>query len=560
MLLIFETGATLIVLATAFCRPKLGSGWFSYAERFFRKVARRRKLAVLTVGLTACLVRLSMLTIVPIPQPYVHDEFSYLLAADTFASGRVTNPTHPMWRYFESFHISWKPTYMSMYFPAQGMALAAGKALFGHPWYGVLASAALMCALFCWALQGWLPPAWALLGGMLAVMRLALFSYWINSYEGGAVAAIGGALVLGSLPRIKRNYKPRDFCLIALGAVILANSRPAEGFVVCAAAGSSLLWWAATSRSPGIPTLARAAIAPAAVLVVAAALMGYYNYRVFGSALTLPYQSNRTTYAMAPLFLWQAARPEPPYRYAVMKDFYANLELADFRANRSLGGFIARTFQKAGVLMCFFFGAVLMVPLIMIRRVLLDTRVRLVVVTGIFSGLGLLANYGFFPHYAAPFTVGLYVILMQAMRHLRYWRPEGQPVGLFLVRALPVACLGLVIVRLCAGPLGLTIDRWPSMWYGTEPLGMPRASVSATLETYPGRQLAIVRYARGHKSVDEWVYNAADIDKSTIVWAREPDSRIPPTDLLRYFAGRGFWLVQPDSVPPVIARYRGDGK
>jgi hypothetical protein len=130
------------------------------------------------------------------------DDFSFLLAADTFAHGRLTNPTPAMWTHFESFHITMQPTYMSMYFPGQGLLLAAGKLLFGNPWFAVLMCSALMCAAICWMLQAWLPPGWALLGGILAMLRLGLFSYWVNTYTGGAlITALGGALVLGALPR-----------------------------------------------------------------------------------------------------------------------------------------------------------------------------------------------------------------------------------------------------------------------------------------------------------------------------------------------------------------------
>src|SRR5271157_1538004 len=217
-LMLIEAGLTLIAVAGSFCVPQLASPWFSRIERAFVRLARRKRLSVAVTGVAALLVRLAILPFCPIPLPFVHDDFSFLLAGNTFALGRLTNPTPAMWKHFESFQITMLPTYMSMYFPAQGLVLAAGKVLFGNSWFGLLCVTALMCAAICWMLQAWLPPTWALLGGMLAVLRLGLFSYWINTYTGGAsLAALGGALVLGAFPRLMKSARLRDAVLLGLG-------------------------------------------------------------------------------------------------------------------------------------------------------------------------------------------------------------------------------------------------------------------------------------------------------------------------------------------------------
>jgi len=555
-LLVIEAAATLLGILVAFCWPRAGSVWFSKIERVFGRLAKRRVMSVVTVGLAALFVRLSILPVTPIPQPFIHDEFSYLLAGDTFASGRLTNPTHSMWKYFETFHVNQQPTYMSMYFPAQGLVLAAGKVLMRHPWFGVWLSSGIMCSAICWTLQGWLPPSWALLGGMLAVMRLGLFTYWVNGYNGGAVAAIGGAFVLGVLPRLKRTGQVRDFLLLALGIAILANSRPVEGLLVCVPALLAVFWWVATKGRTAAPTLIRRSLPGVALLVVVAASMAYYNHRVFGNSFTLPYQTNRAMYATAPVFLWLSPRAEPAYRYKVMRDFYTQAELGDFQYARTLRGFFSRTGQKIGVVTFFIFGVALMPPLLMLPWLLRDRRMTFLIAAGTVFGLGVSVNAWLFPHYVAPFAAGLYVILLQTMRHLRAWRPGGHPSGLFVVRTIPVICLMLVAVRVCAEPLNLTMNRWPAMWYGTKPLGLARARVLAQIENYPGRQLAIVRYAPEHQPFDDWVYNAADIDNSRAVWAREMDTGSAAPELLQYFRNRRVWLVQPDANPPMVSPYR----
>lgn len=549
-MLVLEAGFACLAATTALCWPEAGSRGFAAVERWFAKFARKRAAAVLATGLAAALVRLAMLPLQPIPQPFIHDEFSYLLAADTFASGRLTNPTHPMWKHFESFHIIQQPTYMSMYFPAQGLFLAAGQALFRHPWYGVVLSIAIMCAAICWALQTWLPPGWALLGGALAVVRLGLFSNWVNGYYGGAVAATGGALLLGALPRMRRGSNSRDGITLAAGAILLAASRPYEGLLVCGPAAVALLW---TYRGR-FPVLARHLAVPSVLLASAAATLAYYDHRVFGNALTLPYQTNRAAYASAPVFLWQSPRPSPEYRHRVMHDFYAIWEMHDFRTARTVNGFIGKTIQKFATGVLFFLGFALLPPLLLVRRLFRDRRVRCLIFVGVVFAIGVSLNAWFFPHYAAPLTAAVYVLLIQCMRHLRQWHPAGQSTGLALLRNLAVACLLLAGIRAYAEPLRIAIPRWPSLWYGTEPLGLPRAQVQANLETFPGKHLAVVRYTPEHAPFDDWVYNAADIDTSKVVWAREMKAA-ENMELLRYFRDREAWLVEPDFNPPRVSPY-----
>jgi hypothetical protein len=560
-LLLTEGCLTAIAFAVAFCWPRLGSVWFSRVEHTFSRLARRKSLSVAVVGFSAFLLRLAILPLCPIPQPFVHDDFSFLLAADTFASGRLTNPTPAMWTHFESFHITMKPTYMSMYFPAQGLVLAAGKVLMGHPWFGLLVITALMCSAICWMLQAWLPPTWALLGGILAVLRIGLFSYWINTYSGaGSIAALGGALVLGALPRCMRGARLRDGLLLAAGMILLGTCRLYEGMLLCLPVAFVLVRGIFFGKNQPTETVVlRRTAVPLTLIVAAGAWMGYYNYRVFGSPATLPYTVDRAQYGVAPYFVWQSQRPKPLYRHEVMRRFYEQQEFDGFQKIHNVSGFVPQTLLKAAEGILFFAGIVLLVPLLMLRPVLLDRRIRFLVLCVLVLMAGQLVEIFLFPHYLAPFTAAFYAIGLQALRHLRLWTPGGQPVGLTLTRLIVTLCVVLAGVRLGAEPLHLGLPTWPgawaSEWYGSDRRsGTTRAQIESRLEQIPGRQLVIVRYSPEHNSLDEWVYNAADIDNSRVVWAREMDEA-GNLELIHYYKDRTVWLVQPDSKPANVSLY-----
>src|SRR5207253_11346365 len=126
-----------LALLLALMRPQFGATWFRHIERTLANLARRRTLSIMICGFSALAVRLAVLPWLPIPHPFINDEFSFLLAGDTFAHGRLTNPTHPMWVHLEAFHTLFHPTYASMYPPLHGFALAFGRVVFGHPFCGL---------------------------------------------------------------------------------------------------------------------------------------------------------------------------------------------------------------------------------------------------------------------------------------------------------------------------------------------------------------------------------------------------------------------------------------
>jgi hypothetical protein len=422
-----------------------------------------------------------------------------------------------LWVHFESFNIFHQPTYQSKYPPAQGLMLAAGQVFGGHPMVGLWISLVLACVAVCWMLQGWLPARWALLGGLLAALHPRILVWWGQSYWGGAVAMLGGALVYGALPRLRRRPRARHALLMGVGLAILANSRPYEGLVASLPAAAMLGTWIIGKHRPPLRiAIGRVVLPILAVLAVAVGGMSYYNFRVTGNPLRLPYQVYVATYF----------GPKAAVRHQEFRKNYASYRV--------------RLPKKLARQLTFYFPVMLAVPLTMVPWMVRRRGTLLALVT---CGMVVTASVSMsraWPHYTAPMTGLVFLLVAQGMRHLYHWRPLGKPIIRPLVWAIPVAYVAWLGVFLA----------------GQEPkmFNQERARLLEMLEQDGDRHLVIVRYRPEHVVRCEWVYNRADIDGAKVVWAREMDPE-HNRELLDYYQNRRIWLLEPDAERPILRPY-----
>jgi hypothetical protein len=519
---------------------------------------RRPALVFLLIGLLAFLASALVTVFTGIPQPAIHDEFSHLLVADTLAHGRLTNPPHPLWKFFETFHVIQQPTYASKYPPAQGLALALGQVIFGLPIVGVWLSVGLACAAICWMLAGWCPLRWAWMGGLMAVVRLVFSgptfpenlestAYWSQSYWGGAVAALGGALVFGALPRILKKQRGGDALWLAVGLAILANTRPLEGLLVSIPVIGVLgFWMVRVSRLSGRSPFRQVVVPMVLVLLPTVMWMGYYNYRLTGDPYRLAYQVHEATYGAAPVFLWQPLKAAPPYNHQTLSEFHAGWTVNGYRMQRSFSGWAQGSLWKFKSLWLFYVGLLFTPFLVAVPYMWRRRKAKFALgVCGLLMVV-LLSETWTYPHYAAPVTCLVILLLVEALRQARFALWRGLPIGKSLVRAvLPMLLVSAIVPFVLAQPLK------QSGWH------LERTRLLQALEQRPGRHLVIVRYGPGHSPHQEWVYNRADIDAARVVWARGMN---PQEDgkLLDYFQDRTVWLLQVDQFKLYLTPYPGD--
>jgi hypothetical protein len=539
-----EAVAVVLALVLAWFFPRLGERWFRRLEGWGKSFSASLKWPLLFAFLLPILLRLMQLPIYPPPQPAIHDEFSYLLIGDTLRHWRLANPTHPMWVHLETIHVFFQPTYASKYPVGQGFALALPQFV-GLPAYtGVWLSCGLMSAAVYWMLGAWLTPVWALFGVAVVFLRISTLSAWMHSYWGGAVPAIGGALVLGALARLLKKPARNTAAVLGLGIFILANSRPYEGFVLCCVAGVALLLWLWKSDYP-IAFKFRTVVVPLLLASVATgSFLCYHNWRVTGNPLQLPYQHNRELYGTPQTFYWQPPVPAVPFRHHEIAQNYR------WQLSMRLQGDSFRTLWDATKLKfrefwLFFFGPIWTAPLLMLPFVARKRSYRIPLLVVLFVLIAVGCYSFFYPHYLGPIAGAMLLVLLACLQELRRFRIAGRPVGLALSRFL-------VTLSILSFSWQIGVDAYH--FDSERQVKTPRTQVLDVLEKMGGSHVVFVRYTYTHDFHHEIVYNAADIDSSPIIWARDMGP-FANQELVNYYRGRKFWMFEPDARPPRLEPY-----
>jgi hypothetical protein len=454
--------------------------------------------------------------------------------------------------HFETLQVLTEPTYASKYPPFSALLMAFGQRVVGHPWFGVWLSTGLLCGSLCWALQGWLPPYWAFLGALLAVARIGIVSYWTESYWGGTCAVIGGALIFGALGRAallgragppgpaglaKKKAGPEAGCgpggppYIAAGLAILANTRPFEGSLL------ALLCAITLSLTIPLKRFRRIAAVTTLLLLPVLAWMAYYNYRVTGNALELPYRAYEKQYAIWSPFLWQKhPSPEPHYNNDFLRAFWVDGDgpFKQFERDHILKVHVYDFFQ----LEQFYLG----VPLFLCICVCLwaltrnrKSRLSLILLAA-FAALAAV-ECRMVPHYAAPATVVIFGVAAASLRILRRTWPGRRTEALYVTWA---------VLALFAAETGWRLSTPSGRYFASGPdyhRAAKRERALAQIASEPGKQLVIVRYGPKHDLFEELVYNLADIDSGRVVWARSLGPELDRA-LLEYYPDRKIWLAE----------------
>jgi hypothetical protein len=477
------------------------------------------------------------------PVPSNMDEFSVLVGADTFAHWRLTNPTPLLWEHFETLHVIFTPTYASKYPPAPAVALALGKRVFGDPIWAVWLSTALACGALTWMLLAWFPLRWAVLGGLFAALHPLVVS-WGRFYLCCNLGVLGSALLLGSAKRLIRRCTYQRGAIMAIAMALLLNVRPYE----CAVLSLGLSVWvfrAAVCKQPRSLKILASSVLP--ILLITFAAMGYYNWRITGSSLQMPYAVHAKQYDSAPPFWFQKAHPKWDYRHHNLLDFhvwemntYLDLQDSSFR--------VQALAQRLKVIVFWFFDLSMIALLWLIPSVRRRSLLPILALIAVMLVAFLLTTW-LNSNYISVAVPLYFIILTECLRRAsRFTIPRTKLlIGPLLVIALAIGTFAWALQDL--QPFDLNDSNY----------GYVREKMINDLSTTQDRHVIFVHYGPEHPRAEEWIYNDADIPNARIIWAHD----MGPADnktLIRQYPGRRLWKLEADVIPQKLMPLTSDAQ
>lgn len=218
--------------------------------------------------------------------PAYHDEFSYLLQADTFLAGRVAWPAVTVRPdLFHQIHVLNHPTTASRYFPLTGLWLAP-FVRFANPYWGHWIAGGLSCVFFFSSLLKVLPFRWSLAGGLMIAVSpgLAIFSNLLLAHH---PAMLMLSVFLLFFLRLMESATLRDavFAGTFLSLAMLGRPMTAAGFAL--PFGAWLVWRILSGSRPAAETLASNASALNAPAGIAAPFFSWRLIPAIGAPLMI---------------------------------------------------------------------------------------------------------------------------------------------------------------------------------------------------------------------------------------------------------------------------------
>jgi hypothetical protein len=284
--------------------------------------------------------------------------------------------------------------------------------------------------------------------------------------------------------------------------------------------------------------------------IIGAALIGaiavpinlYYNFRLTTSPFTMPYALHSRQYMRVPQFFWQGLAPAKAIQHPHLAWFYTVHEPAEVQVQTgSLRNFLLGMWLKWKLLA----GSFLNPPVlsVLLFSALLAWRQKRAWLAWLAIVALPLVQMSITPwmreHYMAPAVAAWIAILGIGARMIWRWKPGGVRIGPLLLTVILAAHLYLS----CDWAIAMNRQ-------GAQTSGTARAKFIEMLKQEPGEDLVLVDCPPdepgdppGYRSVDDWVYNDADIDHSPVIFAHWM-SDAQNAEIMNHYPQRHVWYVR----------------